>query len=99
MDDTKYQNTNLKYPYITIDPNTEKVIYHTATGVARTFSLLIPEKLKDSATFSTLPPEDLIFEVDDDTLRIRLVLQSLEVKNPRVISSPNDGMDIPYPPR
>ncbi len=96
MDNEKYQNTNLKYPYVAIDPDTQKVTYHTASGKVRTFSLLIPEKLKDSATFSTVPPEDLIFELEDDTLSIRLVLQSLEVKNPRFILSLDDGISLPY---
>ncbi len=96
MDDAKYPNTNLKYPYIAIDRDTEKVTYYTATGVARTFTLIIPEKLKDSATFSTLPPEDLIFDIADDTVSIRLVLQNLEVKNPRFIPTLDDGVSLPY---
>jgi hypothetical protein len=82
--DTKYQNmNNQRYPYITIDSNTSEVAYFTSSGTSIRFALPVSEKLLDSATLSVVPKEDLTFNLTNDALNIRLVLQSLSIKNPK----------------
>ena len=82
--DAKYMNGDTtKYPYVTIDAKTNEVYYHTASGVFLKFSLKIPEKLLDSSTLSSVEPNDLIFTTWNDALEIRLMLQSLTLKNPK----------------
>lgn len=86
-----------KYPYITIDPKTNEVRYFTASGLFLKFQLPITEKLLDSATLSSVEPNDLIFTVGNEALEIRLVLQSLTVKNPKFASqSPTSETNNSY---
>jgi hypothetical protein len=73
---------NMTY-YISIDPDKKEVIYHNSQGDTRTFPLMIPAKLQDSASMSTVTQDDLTFDVGDDTLGMRIFLQSLTIPNPR----------------
>jgi hypothetical protein len=47
------------------------------------FPLVIPEKLRNSSTLATVSPDDLTFDVGDDTMSMRLFLQNLTIRNPR----------------
>jgi hypothetical protein len=69
--------------YVSIDPDKEEVIYHTASGETRVFPLVIPEKLRNSSTMETVSADDLTFDVGDDMISMRLFLQSLTIPNPR----------------
>jgi hypothetical protein len=78
-------NPEIIYPYITINPDTMEVRYHRTKDDTKTYTLAIPEKLRDSATLSTVTSEELTFTLADADTEIRLALQSLTVKNPRYI--------------
>lgn len=73
---------NRDYPYVIYDANTESLSYYTASGVAQAYPLTISDKLRDSATISPVLPSDLTFVLSDKEREIRLILQSLMVKNP-----------------
>jgi Domain of unknown function (DUF4153) len=86
--DTKYQDTSrIRYPYMSIDPNTSQAYYFTASGVSTVFSLKISDKLLDSSTLTNVTTQDLTFDLENETQKIRLVLQSLTIKNPRYTPS------------
>jgi len=93
ISDAKYLSADqVKYPYVTINPENKEVSYFTASGVSVNFTLSIPEKLLNSATFSNVPASDLTFDVQNDSLKLHLVLQSLTLKNPQYI--PNTDSNI-----
>jgi hypothetical protein len=73
---------NRDYPYVIYDATTESLSYYTASGVVQSYPLTISEKLRDSATISPVMPSDLTFVLSDKEREIRLILQSLMVKNP-----------------
>jgi hypothetical protein len=78
-----------------IDPDGEMVSYHSASGIIQKLPLILPEKLRDSATSSTQDQKDMTFDLSNQTLTIRLMLQNLTVKNPRYLSGSTDT--DPYP--
>lgn len=75
---------------MTINSDAMKATLTTASGVTRDYTLSLPEKLQDSASLSTVNEEDLTFTLSDESYDIRLVLQSLSVKNPKYIA-PTDS--------
>ncbi|GAB0174724.1 MAG: hypothetical protein HHAS10_06030 [Candidatus Altimarinota bacterium] len=87
MVDAKWQTSEIVYPYVSVNIDTREVSYFTASGIARTFALKIPEKLLDSSTLPNVSQDDITFDVGDDTVEIKLLLQSFSVKNPRYIES------------
>lgn len=78
-------NTDLRYPYISVNADTREARYFTASGSFMAFKLPLSEKLLDSATLSNLNPEDLTFEVGNDAIDIRIILQTLSIKNPKYL--------------
>ena len=88
---------------MTINTDTMKASLVSASGVTRTYALTLSENLLDSATLSQVTANKLIFILMDDRYEIRLLLQSLTVKNPRYapsadsqMSNINDKMNIAY---
>ena len=99
--ETKYNTPS--YPYMTINTDTMKASLVSASGVTRTYALILSENLLDSATLSQVTADKLTFTLMDDRYEIRLFLQSLTVKNPRYapsadsqMSNINDKMNIAY---
>lgn len=96
--EAKYQDaTRVQYPYITINPNTNQANYYTSSWISIPFKLEMSEKLLNSSTLPSVSSDDLTFDLENDTLKIRLVLQSLTIKNPRYIQPPDTGkVESPY---
>jgi hypothetical protein len=62
------------------------------------FTLKIPETLLNSSTLSTVKPSELVFDVENNDIKLHMVLQSLTVKNPKYTPPSDQNDETPYYP-
>lgn len=77
-----------KFPYITINPDTMMLSYHRGSGDILSIAFVLPEGLTSGTIPTNLDQSDLTFMIKDKKIDIKLMLQSLAVKNPSY--KPND---------
>jgi hypothetical protein len=85
-------NTSEKvYPFIELDPDTEKLRYYRAMSDFIEMSYEVPTILEGRSTPSGLDQSDLTFTLTGDSIDITLYLQSFAVKNPEYSGMMGEG--------
>jgi hypothetical protein len=81
--ETNEKDMNIKvYPYITLNPDTSKLLYHRWSGDILNLPFVPPKDLTNTTTPTGLNQEDLTFTVTSDTLDAKLYFQNYSIRNP-----------------